>query len=136
MQRALLPSLGGNPSTSLDEAVARLARAKVCMLFESLSCHRMILWAMQTYQEGPSRASLRRLMQCNCLVNACGCKHACLLSLMQKVRWGYIGLQASSCCQVRCCTAGWEVLLGTQRCPAVDGEVCAESPARGCQGRP
>ena len=37
VQRALLPSLGGNPSTSLDEAVARLARAKVCMLCEDIT---------------------------------------------------------------------------------------------------
>ena len=33
VQRALLPSLGGNPAASMDEVIARLARAKVDLLF-------------------------------------------------------------------------------------------------------
>ena len=37
VQRALVPSLGGDPATTLDEVVARLARAKVGSTHSQLS---------------------------------------------------------------------------------------------------
>lgn len=51
VQRALVPSLGGDPATTLDEVVARLARAKVILeplsrTIDTRSCCCIATWYM------------------------------------------------------------------------------------------